>query len=714
MSFPKPFAGTAALALAVPLLSPVLAAEPQDTELEEVIVTGTLRQQSLQDVPASVTVLDAGTLRDAGQQHFQDVLALVPNLNWASGSSRPRYFQIRGTGEREQYEGAPNPSVGFVIDDVDFSGIGMPATLFDVQQIEVLRGPQGTRYGANALAGLIVVRSAEPRREAGYTVEAGVAEYGTRSLGASATGPVESLDSAWRLSVQKYESDGFMRNAALDRKDANGRDELTARLKWRSWVGEGGTLDITLLHADMDNGYDAWSLDGSRTTWSDEPGMDRQRSNAAALRLSLPMGANTLTAIASHAHSDLEYGYDYDWGSTEFWQPYFYQGADHWDRERRSTSGELRLASPVAQRSGELAWLLGAYALRLGENSQFDSAGEYVHPDPADPLCEPFCDWSDARSLDDRYAATTAALFGQLDGRIGGAWRWSAGLRVEQRRTRYRDTGEASSQPFRKRDRMLGGQLSLSRELGSEATAYGLLSRGYKAGGFNLGPLTDDAGRYFDPQSMWNLEAGLKRRLPRGGRAELVAFYQRHDDEQVRSGVQLFPGGPYEFITTNLDGAGYSTGIEGSIQYPLTRALVVGGSLGLLRSRTAQSFDDGGAPIPPRERAHAPQYTAAVNLTWRLPQGFFARVDVTAMDGFYFDVPTDHDQKSRAYALAHLKAGYETGRWSIHGWLRNALDKQYAVRGFYFGNDPRIGWADQLYTQRGDPRQAGITASLNF
>ena len=67
-----------------------------------------------------------------------------------------------------------------------------------------------------------------------------------------------------------------------------------------------------------------------------------------------------------------------------------------------------------------------------------------------------------------------------------------------------------------------------------------------------------------------------------------------------------------------------------------------------------------------------------------------------------------------AYALAHLKAGYETGRWSIHGWLRNALDKQYAVRGFYFGNDPRIGWADQLYTQRGDPRQAGITASLNF
>src|SRR5690606_17158873 len=168
MSFPKPVARAVALALAVPLMSPVLAAE-QDIELEEVIVTGTLRQQSIRDVPGSVTVLDATMLRDAGQQHFQDVLALVPNLNWASGSSRPRYFQIRGTGEREQYEGAPNPSVGFLIDDVDFSGIGNAATLFDVGRIEVLRGPQGTRFGANALAGLIVVQGKEPENVAGYS-----------------------------------------------------------------------------------------------------------------------------------------------------------------------------------------------------------------------------------------------------------------------------------------------------------------------------------------------------------------------------------------------------------------------------------------------------------------------------------------------------------------------------------------------------------------
>src|SRR5579862_310941 len=151
-----PWAAQAAVAAAAS------ADDAADQSLEEVIVSASLRQQPLQDVPASVTVLDAATLQAAGQQHFEDVIGLVPNLNWAGDTARPRYFQIRGIGELDQYQGAPNPSVGFLIDDIDFSGLGTAATLFDIDQVEVLRGPQPTRYGANALAGLIYLRSAEP------------------------------------------------------------------------------------------------------------------------------------------------------------------------------------------------------------------------------------------------------------------------------------------------------------------------------------------------------------------------------------------------------------------------------------------------------------------------------------------------------------------------------------------------------------------------
>src|ERR1700731_4647208 len=84
-----------------------------DSQLDEIIVTATLRPIPLAELSGSVSVLGTATLRDAGQQHFEDVLALVPNLNWAGDTSRPRYFQIRGVGEFQQYQGAPNPSVAF-------------------------------------------------------------------------------------------------------------------------------------------------------------------------------------------------------------------------------------------------------------------------------------------------------------------------------------------------------------------------------------------------------------------------------------------------------------------------------------------------------------------------------------------------------------------------------------------------------------------------
>ena len=166
----------------------------------------------------------------AASQHFEDVLTTVPNLHWAGGTSRPRYFQLRGIGEREQCEGAPNPSVGFLIDDIDFSGIGMAATLFDVDRVEVLRGPQGMRYGANALAGLIVMRSADPADEFGLSTEASFGDYDTSVVRRRRDRPGRSRsNSAWRVGVQRYRSDGFRSDPYLGRDDTNDRDELTAR-----------------------------------------------------------------------------------------------------------------------------------------------------------------------------------------------------------------------------------------------------------------------------------------------------------------------------------------------------------------------------------------------------------------------------------------------------------------------------------------------------
>ena len=254
------------------------------TQLDEVVVTATLLAVPEQDLPGSVTVLDAKTLREAGQQNFADVMALVPNLNWAGDTSLPRYFQIRGVGELQQYQGAPNPSVGFLIDDIDFSGLGMAATLFDVDRIEVLHGPQSTIYGTNALGGLIYLRSAEPADRFGGRVELDAGNYDERSFGAVVTGPVPSLDSSFRLSAQQTLSEGFYHNVYLDR-DTDNRNELTLRGKWRYQPSEVLDVDLTALRVQIDNGYDGWSIyNDTRTTYSNQPGIDRQYSTGLAAR----------------------------------------------------------------------------------------------------------------------------------------------------------------------------------------------------------------------------------------------------------------------------------------------------------------------------------------------------------------------------------------------------------------------------------------------
>jgi outer membrane receptor protein involved in Fe transport len=359
---------------------------------------------------------------------------------------------------------------------------------------------------------------------------------------------------------------------------------------------------------------------------------------------------------------------------------------------------------------------VGAYALRLRESGNDLSTGTYVDPFDAGN------DGSDDDHLDLHYRATNLALFGQLDGRLAPRWRWSAGLRLEQRRARYHDekvsSGDLESSPqLGARDRMVGGQLSLTRELSTSTSLYATVSRGYKAGGFNLGDI-DAAHRDFMPEYLWNLETGMKADLGARGHGEVSLFYERRHDQQVRTGVQLTPGDPntYQFITTNLP-HGYGAGVEASLQYQLLRGLEVGASLGLLRTRsgTFTMLDEDGNEVivPSRENAHAPSYNAALNATWRGGGGFMARADFTAMDAFYFDVPTDHDRRSKAYQLVNLKAGYEQGSWAVYGWVRNAFDRDYAVRGFFFANEPP-DWADKLYVQKGDPRQVGITATLRF
>jgi iron complex outermembrane recepter protein len=695
------------------LSSAALAASPESEPVTgQVVITGTLQPAAEQDVPASVAVLDAATLREAGQQHLEDVLALVPNLNWAGDTSRPRYFQIRGIGELEQYQGAPNPSVGVLIDDIDFSGLGSALTLFDVDRIEVLRGPQGMRYGANALGGLIYAQSAEPADTAGGRVELGAGNYGERSYGAVLTGPVPQLDSAFRLAAQHYSSDGYYRDVYLNRNDTDRRGELTLRGRWRYQPSDQLRVDLSLLHVQLDNGYDAFTLDGSRNTQSDRPGVDAQHSTGASLRIAYSgMDLAKLTVLGSYADTTVRYGFDGDWGNPVLWAPYTYDYTDTQSRHRTTQSLEIRLGTDG--HTG-LNWLVGIYGLQLHENLAEDSAGVFF--DPAAGGTVPALQSTLTMS---RFQSRTGAAFAALESDFASQWHWSLGVRAERWAAQYADTirNPDSAHAFDPANNLWGASGSLSRRVPG-GNVYATIARGYKSGGFNLSePLLPDQIQ-FRPESDLSFETGYKIQLPEPGvRLNVDVFYMRRRSLQVKTSEQLDPSDPNTFVlfTGNAD-SGFNYGLESELQWQAAARVTVGTSLGLLQTRY-HGFIQDGALLPDRSLPNAPAWQAAVNLTYRDPRGLFARVDLTGMGSYYFDLPPN-TTTSRPYGLVNGRVGWQARGWEASLWGRNLLDKRYPVRGFFFSDTPRDFLADppvnRLYTQLGDPRAWGVTLSYSF
>ncbi|MEN7341540.1 MAG: TonB-dependent receptor [Pseudomonadota bacterium] len=700
-----------AIAIASPFLPMTCAHADESERLDEIVVSADYQQRSLIEVPASIAVLDQQAIDEAAVAHFEELTQLVPNLNWAGGSNRARYFQLRGIGERSQYEGAPNPSVGFLIDDIDFSAIGGIASTWDMQRVEVLRGPQATRYGANALAGLVYLTSVSPTPEFDLRTRVSVGSDGLTSAAVAFGGPLTERLS-YRLAGQVFSQDGFRRNAFLAKDDSNERDEQFLRGKLRYDVSDALTLDLTAFIVEQDNGYDAFTLQNTLTTFSDRPGRDAQQSNALGARITYqPTDVWQFSSITGIASSDVEFSFDADWGNQAYWEGFFAPPADapftaDYDffserlRERDTINQEFRWQSGEAGRlfNDSTDWLFGVYALRLEESLVTNDDGLF-----SDGSFEGERFFTTSNS---DYEALQMAAFGQFDVSLDERTTLSFGARIERRTTDYTDSSGLSVSPS---ESEWGGHVSLTRAWREDLSGYVALSRGYKMGGFNLGAVPEGR-RTFDAESLVNLEAGI-RWQGASGSYSLVAFHAQRNDQQVDTSFQLVPNDPSTFVFFQDNAAeGQNSGVEFEGRWQPHPQWQLSAAIGLLDA----SFDNFETPevtLGDREQAHAPSYTAAVTADWRHPSGWFARVDVTAKDAFYFS--NSHDQQSAAYSLTHLRAGRQWGRWELSVWARNVFDEEYAVRGFFFGNEPP-NFEDTLYLRLGDPRQTGISLDWRF
>ncbi len=687
-------------------LSAALAQSP--TELPPLVVGADPSETRLPSFSTSTTRLSSADLAQRGASHFQDALGMVPNLHFAGATSRPRYLQLRGIGERSQFsaEGPPNFSVGVLQDEIDLSGLAGALSLFDVSTVDVLRGPQATLYGSRALAGLVLVTSTPPSRAPEGLLHFGLGTDELFEAGAVSSGPWSASSETlyYRLSLHLLRQDGFRDNSFLDRDSTNRRLESNARFQLLWEPDSGSTHHLTLLGSRLNNGYDAFATDGDGFhTRTDEPGKDTLGLFGASLRSTFTQPrAFDLVSISSATRADSGYGYDADWGNDAFWaappyafdpavEGYRYSFTEQLDRLRNQVSQEIRFQGKPDERifADRSAWSSG---LALAWMEEIESYAGFSR-------------------LDARFESLTSAGYGQLTTELSPAVDLVTSLRLEHRGADYNDSENIEASTT---DWMSGGRVALETQLRPGTRGFVGLSRGYKGGGVNANPNLPPERRAYEPETLWNLETGLRSHWADGrGSAGLTLFHMWRRDLQVGTSLQPNPADPTSFTYfTDNAAEGRNLGLELDLRAPLHQRLDFFGSLGLLDTEY-RNFEDAGGNLnlDGREQPHAPSYTFRAGLEMSWTEHWFSRAEIEGRDAFLFS--DGNDSRSDPHELVHLSFGYRWDSGSFTLWGRNVFDTRYATRGYSFGIEPP-DYPERLWTTQGDPAQFGITWTQRF
>jgi iron complex outermembrane receptor protein len=698
-----------ALALLSFATTPLFAEEsvpPAIPELPVTIVTGELWESELQKTTASVTVLDRAALEDNGAQHFEDVINAIPNLTWTGGTSRPRYIQIRGIGENSQFEGeTPDSTVRFLVDDLDFTGVGTIGNLFDVQQVEVLRGPQAGAFGANAAGGMIRIVTNDPTPYWTGQAESTIGNDSLFAGGFAVGGPLLENDPeklTFRFALHQLTQDGFCENVFLSKDDTNERDELSSRLKIRWLANEDWEVNGTVLYADFDNGYDEFSLGNTEfKTFSDSPGKDVQKTKAGSLRATwFGQDDFTLTSVTSVVETDSVYSYDADWGAgyiaalgTPAESGYF--GFLSVDRRRDVYSEELRIDSKDKKDAFGFIdrWTLGLYYNQMDEYSDVNYRDEFG-----------------LGTATSDYETENYAIFTQLAHDLSDSTRVILGIRSEHHEVDFSSNvtedyfgslvaGETSASQD---DDVWGGKITLEHDVKEEHMLFASITRGYKVGGANTGAfsLPTDPSTYED-ETLWNYEIGLHSDWFDGQvSSQVTLFYLDRKDAQLRDSAGA--GGFFRYFTSNQGDAEHY-GLEAESAWFFAEKWTFRANLGMLETKLDATD---------RNVSNAPALTYSARIDYRPIKGLFAGMELVGSDEYYES--NSHNEKRGSYAVVNGSIGYQLERWTITLWTKNLLDEAHEERVFLFDNFDPDGLGEQRYQALTAPRSFGVTANYRW
>lgn len=664
------------------LSSFVYGEEKKSFELESIIVTADKREENIQEVPMPITAFTETALEDAGIESISGVIDMIPNLIMESSTQGSSTVSYRGIGN-SMFTGK-NPVVIYV-DGVPLDDRSNYDTdLFNIERVEVLRGPQGTLYGKNAIGGVINVITKKPNNVFESKAGIQIGENETYGVKGFSNGPLIKDKLFFGISGKYRESRGFMKNDHPDQDyfDSEEMKNIKALLRWLP----SDRLEVN-LHAGME-----LSRDGAgRGTGSDEVRYHENRDPSdkndsdiftSALNVSYKNEFAEFTSITTYKDTE-----------RDFRNNYFYLNWSHLDHTDISDGNALTQEFRVQSREKDnrLKWLGGLYY--SNEMWEFHDYG-VVYDQEATLGYNIKSNWP--YDLDEK----TKAVFGQITVPLVLSINFTAGLRYEQtsKETDYRhystrtDTGESISTVEWHRDDDWDALLPkgiLSWNINKESLLYVSMSKGYLAGGTNING-DDKESAKFDEQTSLNYEIGAKtawfdNRLFLNS----LLFYVVIDDMHVYSNPA-----PGIWVASNAAKA-HSQGIEIEAKARPVKGLDIALSLGLIDSE----FDDYGG-YTGKTPTQTPSYTLNLSVQYRHISGFFVRGGMEAYGKTYYNEA--NTLKRDPFQLYNTKIGYESSNWDVYLYCNNLLDEEY-ISSIIYGKNTVA-----------KPRTVGIIACMRF
>jgi len=687
---------TEAQALMVNVAPGTIASEETVEDAIQVLVTAEKAPEDPLDVPISLTVLSEQQIEDAQINTIRDVAANTPNFFTTVGDRVFNFYSIRGISNSNFLI---RDSVGFYVDDVPIEYFHQlfPGELFDLEQVEVLRGPQNTLYGRNSIAGVVNIISRPPSESLETQLAAEYGTYNQRRIQASVSDTLIPETLGFRLSGSYSARDGFTENILLD-EAANDQSDIAGRMNLVWTPSEDWNVSLNVLGAASQDGgvtYVDVNQDDPFEIEENEIGDTDLSVSAQSLRVAYSGSGFRFTSVTAHNFSNIGYRSDGDYTAEDLYSFNSEVISNVW-------SQEFRLQSPEA--AERLSWLAGAYFQDRTFNVDQQQA-EYT-PEGAALFGIPDVRFTDTLA---EYNQTTLAAFGQLDFRPIDPLTLTVGLRYEY----SRDELERSDQT-----ETFDGTVTTSGEIEDStdgdtllprfavnyrfvpnAAVYGSITRGYRPVTLNYS-IDDPTLNDVRQEESWSYEIGLKSSwLDDRLFFTLAGFINEIDDYQV-----LLPN-EQGFFTDITNADVRVVGFEAELRtIPVDGLELIAGFGYADAEYTDYTNPSTGEDFNGNQLTYAPEYTYNLAAQYRSSGGFFGRVELQGVGLYFFDDANTIEQDP--FALVNARIGYEFENTGIYLFANNLFDTEYITAAFVPASIVRGNF--------GDRRTVGVQVRTRF